>query len=66
MPQEPPRQNSAQPRQPGLILKNYAGYYYVQTAPGQPLVECRVRGKMKDFLLTGDRVEITLLKTSGA
>jgi len=48
-------------RQKGLILKNYAGYYYVQTSAGD-LIECRIRGKMKEPLLTGDWVEMTVLK----
>ncbi len=48
-------------RATGLVLKNYSGYYYVQV-DGTFLVECRIRGKLKDTLLTGDWVEITLLK----
>jgi len=44
----------------GVILKNYSGFYYVQTADNT-IYECKLRGKIKDQIVTGDRVIITPL-----
>lgn len=44
----------------GLILKNYAGFYYVQDQD-LDVYECKVRGKLKEKLLSGDRVLYTKL-----
>ena len=42
----------------GRVIKNYNGYYYVDTGTGA-LVECRRRGKMKTKILVGDELDIT-------
>ena len=42
----------------GLVLKNYSGFYYVQTSDGQ-LCECRTRGKLKQQVVSGDWVTFT-------
>ncbi len=42
----------------GLVLKNYSGFYYVQDQ-NQAIYECKTRGKLKEKILTGDRVIIT-------
>ncbi len=42
----------------GRILKNYGGFYYVQDSK-LDIHECRVRGKLKEKILTGDRVVFT-------
>ncbi|MDD4801616.1 MAG: ribosome small subunit-dependent GTPase A [Syntrophomonas sp.] len=39
----------------GLVLKNYGGFYYVQD-PQNNIYECKLRGKVKEKILTGDRV----------
>jgi ribosome biogenesis GTPase len=39
----------------GLVLKNYNKFYYVQDVNLQ-VYECKPRGKLKDFILSGDRV----------
>jgi len=39
----------------GLVLSNYGGFYYVQNNAAQ-IVECRLRGKLKERILSGDRV----------
>ena len=44
----------------GRVIKNYNGYYYVDTGTGD-LVECRRRGKIKTKILVGDELEITEL-----
>lgn len=44
----------------GLVIKNYSGFYYVQAQDNQILV-CRIRGKVKDKILSGDRVGFTRL-----
>ncbi|HWQ76371.1 MAG TPA: ribosome small subunit-dependent GTPase A [Syntrophomonas sp.] len=44
----------------GLVLKNYSGFYYVQNAQGK-ISECRIRGKLKERILSGDRVAFTPL-----
>jgi len=45
----------------GLVLKNYGGFYYVQDSR-QSVYECRVRGKVKEKILSGDRVSFTPLE----
>lgn len=45
----------------GLIIKNYSGFYYIQDE-AQNIFECRVRGKVKENLLSGDRVMFTPLE----
>ncbi|WP_054694638.1 ribosome small subunit-dependent GTPase A [Syntrophomonas palmitatica] len=42
----------------GLVLKLYGGFYYVKDQPGV-LYECKLRGKIKDQILVGDRVLFT-------
>lgn len=44
----------------GLVLKNYSGFYYVQTLQGQ-VYECRIRGKLKQPVVSGDWVTFTQL-----
>lgn len=44
----------------GLVIKKYSGFYYVQV-DRRDIYECKLRGKIKDLILTGDRVEITPL-----
>ncbi|GAV23719.1 ribosome small subunit-dependent GTPase A [Carboxydothermus pertinax] len=46
----------------GLVIKNYAGFYYVDT--GKIIYRCKARGKFKKDnikILTGDRVVISVL-----
>jgi len=45
----------------GLVLKNYGGFYYVQDDEGK-IYECKLRGKIKIQVLSGDRVVISLLE----
>ncbi len=45
----------------GLVIKNYSGFYYVQDDTGT-VYTCKVRGKVKDRLLSGDRVVFTPLE----
>lgn len=45
----------------GLVLKNYSGFYYVQDSHAQ-IIECRIRGKLKERILSGDRVCFTPLE----
>ncbi len=45
----------------GLVIKNYSGFYYVQDQDGAIHV-CKVRGKVKEKLLSGDRVLFTPLE----
>jgi len=45
----------------GLIIKNYSGFYYVQDKTNS-IFECKVRGKVKEKLLSGDRVIFTPLE----
>jgi len=45
----------------GLVIKNYSGFYYVQDKTGY-IYECKVRGKVKEKLLSGDRVLFTPLE----
>lgn len=42
----------------GLVLKNYSGFYYVQTPDGS-VFECKTRGKLKQQVVSGDRVVFT-------
>lgn len=44
----------------GRLLKNYGGFYYVQDR-NLDIHECKVRGKLKEKILTGDQVIFTLL-----
>lgn len=44
----------------GLVIKNYSGFYYVQTTSGS-VYECRIRGKLKQQVVSGDRVLFTCL-----
>lgn len=44
----------------GLVLKQLSGFYYVQGPCGN-VYECKLRGKIKDQVVTGDRVLITPL-----
>jgi ribosome biogenesis GTPase len=43
----------------GIVLKKLSGFYYVQDAFDN-LYECKLRGKIKQQVLTGDRVVVTL------
>lgn len=45
----------------GLVIKNYSGFYYVQDLNGT-IHACKVRGKVKEKLLSGDRVLFTPLE----
>jgi ribosome biogenesis GTPase / thiamine phosphate phosphatase len=45
----------------GKVIKNYNGYYYIDLDLPESLVECRRRGKLKQKILVGDDVEITVL-----
>jgi ribosome biogenesis GTPase len=44
----------------GLVLKNYGGFYYVQDSQKE-VYECKLRGKVKSQVLSGDRVRFTSL-----
>lgn len=44
----------------GLILKKYSGFYYVQDEQ-KNIYECKLRGKIKGQVLSGDKVELTRL-----
>ena len=44
----------------GRVIKNYNGFYYVDTGAAD-LTECRRRGKLKTKILVGDELEITEL-----
>lgn len=50
-----------QNRVEGLVLKKYSGFYYVQDQ-NKILYQCRLRGKIKDLVTTGDRVLISVLE----
>ncbi|MBO8158511.1 ribosome small subunit-dependent GTPase A [Thermosyntropha sp.] len=43
----------------GVILKKYSGFYYVQQ--DAKIYECKLRGKIKEQVLTGDKVAISVL-----
>lgn len=45
----------------GLVIKKYSGFYYVQVNK-QDIYECKLRGKIKNLILTGDQVIITALE----
>jgi ribosome biogenesis GTPase len=45
----------------GLVIKKYSGFYYVQDEEMQ-VFECKLRGKLKKAVLTGDRVKFTALE----
>ncbi|MEA4924369.1 MAG: ribosome small subunit-dependent GTPase A [Syntrophomonadaceae bacterium] len=45
----------------GMVIKNYSGFYYVQDKQDD-IYECKVRGKLKEKLLSGDRVVFTPLE----
>ncbi|HCF71678.1 MAG TPA: ribosome small subunit-dependent GTPase A [Syntrophomonas sp.] len=45
----------------GVVLKNYNKFYYVQDS-SLNIYECKPRGKLKDFILSGDRVMFTPLE----
>lgn len=48
--------------QKGRVIKNYNGYYYVDTGK-EELIECRRRGRLlKEKILVGDELEITALE----
>ncbi|MGI6451991.1 MAG: ribosome small subunit-dependent GTPase A [Syntrophomonadaceae bacterium] len=44
----------------GLVLKNYGGFYYIQDEEDK-IIACRLRGKVKTQVLSGDRVYFTKL-----
>ncbi len=44
----------------GIIIKKIAGFYYVKNEDGS-IYECKLRGKLRQQVLTGDKVIITLL-----
>lgn len=46
----------------GLVLKKYSGFYYVQDQDNN-LYQCRLRGKIKDLVTTGDRVMVSPLES---
>lgn len=43
----------------GVVLKKYSGFYYVQQAG--KVYECKLRGKLKEPVLSGDKVVISVL-----
>ncbi|MDD3363591.1 MAG: ribosome small subunit-dependent GTPase A [Syntrophomonas sp.] len=45
----------------GRVLKNYGGFYYVQDQK-MNIYECKLRGKVKQKILSGDRVMFTPLE----
>jgi ribosome biogenesis GTPase len=45
----------------GLVLKNYNSFYYVQDDL-RNMYECKIRGKVKTRIVSGDRVLVTLLE----
>lgn len=45
----------------GLVLSNYGGFYYVQTHEAQ-IVECKLRGKLKERIISGDWVMFSPLE----
>lgn len=44
----------------GVVIRKYSGFYYVQDQAGSTC-ECKLRGKIKCQVLTGDRVGYTAL-----
>ncbi|MEN6326806.1 MAG: ribosome small subunit-dependent GTPase A [Syntrophomonas sp.] len=51
----------AEKRVEGLVLKKYSGFYYVQDDE-QNIFECKLRGKLKTPVLSGDRAVIMSLQ----
>lgn len=52
----------------GRIIKNFNGYYYVET-PDKEIVTCKIKGKMKQVrfsAVTGDMVEFEKILTAKA
>lgn len=49
-----------QARVEGLVFKKYSGFYYVQDQD-KNMYQCRLRGKIKDLVTTGDRVMVSPL-----
>ncbi|KUG03777.1 ribosome small subunit-stimulated gtpase engc [hydrocarbon metagenome] len=45
----------------GIIIKKIAGFYYVKNNEDGSIYECKLRGKLKQQVLTGDKVVITIL-----
>jgi len=45
----------------GLVIKLFGGFYYVQNLQGL-VYECRLRGKLRQQVVGGDRVTITILE----
>jgi len=45
----------------GLVLKNYGGFYYVQDSE-KNIYECKLRGKIKQQVISGDKVIFTPLE----
>ncbi|SHH19281.1 ribosome biogenesis GTPase [Thermosyntropha lipolytica DSM 11003] len=43
----------------GVVLKKYSGFYYVKQE--EKIYECKLRGKLKDPVLSGDKVIISVL-----
>lgn len=46
--------------QEGLVIKLYGGFYYVENPHGL-VYECRLRGKLHQQVLSGDKVKFTVL-----
>lgn len=53
-------ENMAKSQAEGLVLRKYSGFYYVQG--GSQVYECRLRGKIREKVVTGDRVIFTVLE----
>ena len=47
----------------GLVLKSLSGFHYVQASDGE-VYECRLRGKIRARVLTGDQVVYTTLENN--
>lgn len=45
----------------GLVLKKYSGFYYIEDQQ-KCIYQCRLRGKIKELVATGDRVIISVLE----
>lgn len=45
----------------GLVLKALGGFYYIQDSDSQKIYVCKLRGKIKQRILCGDRVLFTPL-----
>lgn len=45
----------------GLVLKRYSGFYYVQDERRR-IFECKLRGRIREPVYTGDRVTFTPLE----